>query len=460
MTGIGLTKREQQIKELRNGLDLLKKENLELNKSSSIEESDQEDEQGETYTQARKDFIQLIKDAKEERSAIVEARMRELETPFPVLLDSTKNALGNETFAAMCLEHWSEFPSPPTTTSAMICLGGDNTFYKAPLHSIVGIIPEQRKDSESWKKPLEFAKTRKSWEAKPSKMRFTKGTKVTAKSAFTVPPVREFESIKWSAATELNIKAQSARTKKLKKAARAVPPEQDSEDNNKNLRKQIRKAERNLRTALRIKKELESEKELGWFGFKSTLDTLISAGAIDRETLDITPLGHVARELYGENELWMAAVFTHQNVQLLSPPTLAALVSAFVAPEVCTRPNITIGLPPPKEIPLILESLEDTRRQLYEFEVTTGFVSQRAIRGLEMDPRAAGLVDAWAAGCSWTQLMQDTNLDDGDLARLLLRTGDILRQGMMSNYLLEPLRRSAAQAQKAMNRKPIQDLFQ
>ena len=43
-------------------------------------------------------------------------------------------------------------------------------------------------------------------------------------------------------------------------------------------------------------------------------------------------------------------------------------------------------------------------------------------------PCPAGVVEAWAAGCSWGEVMADCNLDDGDMARLLTRTLDLLKQ--------------------------------
>lgn len=49
-----------------------------------------------------------------------------------------------------------------------------------------------------------------------------------------------------------------------------------------------------------------------------------------------------------------------------------------------------------------------------------------------MDLRLAGLVEAWASGCSWEEVMRDCSLDDGDVARLLTRTTDLLRQVSVS----------------------------
>jgi superfamily II RNA helicase len=44
-----------------------------------------------------------------------------------------------------------------------------------------------------------------------------------------------------------------------------------------------------------------------------------------------------------------------------------------------------------------------------------------------------GLVEAWAGGASWQEIMQDTSIDDGDMARLLARTADMLKQVRASN---------------------------
>jgi superfamily II RNA helicase len=47
---------------------------------------------------------------------------------------------------------------------------------------------------------------------------------------------------------------------------------------------------------------------------------------------------------------------------------------------------------------------------------------------VEMNPEFAGLVEAWAAGVTWKQLMDDSEMDEGDVARLLRRSIDLLAQ--------------------------------
>ncbi len=53
--------------------------------------------------------------------------------------------------------------------------------------------------------------------------------------------------------------------------------------------------------------------------------------------------------------------------------------------------------------------------------------------------------------------MADSNLDDGDIARLLSRVADVLRQITWCDALLPELRNNARRARKAIDRPPISD---
>ena len=48
-----------------------------------------------------------------------------------------------------------------------------------------------------------------------------------------------------------------------------------------------------------------------------------------------------------------------------------------------------------------------------------------------LDSQFSGMVEAWASGLTWRELMMDCPMDEGDLARLLRRTIDLLAQVSM-----------------------------
>lgn len=98
----------------------------------------------------------------------------------------------------------------------------------------------------------------------------------------------------------------------------------------------------------------------------------------------------------------------------------------------------------------MLTDLESTLDDLESWEWEVDIDSQ-----ITMDARLSGLVTAWAQGCSWEDIMNGTTLEDGDIARLLTRTIDLLRQMSACRHLMGPLRSTARQAYYDMNRTPI-----
>ena len=73
----------------------------------------------------------------------------------------------------------------------------------------------------------------------------------------------------------------------------------------------------------------------------------------------------------------------------------------------------------------------------------------------EMNFSAAATVETWADGISWSDLVYETKAEEGDLVRLLSRTGEAL---MQLSYLKESNAQAAAMARKTADvimREPI-----
>lgn len=71
---------------------------------------------------------------------------------------------------------------------------------------------------------------------------------------------------------------------------------------------------------------------------QDVLDILVSTGAMEADTLRILPLGLLARDIRGQNELWMAIALTSPVVAELTGPQLAAFIGALLCSEVIKRP--------------------------------------------------------------------------------------------------------------------------
>ncbi|MBM5827153.1 MAG: DEAD/DEAH box helicase, partial [Cyanobacteria bacterium M_surface_7_m2_040] len=74
------------------------------------------------------------------------------------------------------------------------------------------------------------------------------------------------------------------------------------------------------------------------------------------------------------------------------------------------------------------------------------------------EPELTGLVEAWSRGTSWSDVIANTSLDEGDVVRLLRRTVDLLAQVPYCEAVSQQLRDNARAALKAINRFPVCEL--
>ncbi|KIY96267.1 hypothetical protein MNEG_11697 [Monoraphidium neglectum] len=153
----------------------------------------------------------------------------------------------------------------------------------------------------------------------------------------------------------------------------------------------------------------------------------------------------------------MALALSHPAVLSLSAPQLAAYIAALVCCEVIRRPmSVWTPYQVSPEVLTAIEELEPAREALFEAQTAAGMI--RWNESLLVDLRFAGIVEAWASGASWADVMGGVDLDDGDMARLLARTVDVLRQAIFLEHLLPYIVPPAREAVRAMDRPPISDL--
>ena len=193
-----------------------------------------------------------------------------------------------------------------------------------------------------------------------------------------------------------------------------------------------------------------------WRDFLRLVAVLQGQRAIeDRGThFEFSPLGLVARDLRGSNELWLAQALTHPSLQLLQPPQLAAVVASLVAEEAVSRIGMVgCRYPASEEVMEVIEKLQDARRELWAAQMHEGVEF-----GLCLDASLSGIVEAWASGVGWEDIVRDCDLDEGDVARLLIRTVDTLRQASYCEGLGVGVGPTARRAARAMDRAPITDL--
>jgi superfamily II RNA helicase len=116
----------------------------------------------------------------------------------------------------------------------------------------------------------------------------------------------------------------------------------------------------------------------------------VEYGALERDTLALTPLGLAASEVRGENELWLAAALMQPCLSYLEPPQLAAAIAGLLAPETLNRSRAHCNYPPSPEVVEAVRGIEPARQQLQAIQDAAGINTDVAV-----DLRLSGLVEAW-----------------------------------------------------------------
>lgn len=187
-----------------------------------------------------------------------------------------------------------------------------------------------------------------------------------------------------------------------------------------------------------------------WQEFLDLIEILQHFGAL--EGLTLTPLGEVTAAVRGDNELWLGLALHSGALDSLDPHHLAAACAALVT-EV-SRPDSWSRYQLSEEVLKALTEVRSLRRQLFQLQRRRGVVLPI---WLEFD--LVGLVEQWALETPWTELCEQTSLDEGDLVRMLRRTLDFLSQIPHVPHLPPELKQNALRAIQLLNRFPVTEVL-
>ncbi len=189
-----------------------------------------------------------------------------------------------------------------------------------------------------------------------------------------------------------------------------------------------------------------------WDTFLALIEVLRHFGALAGPNgLEPTEVGRTVAALRGDNELWLGLALMSGHLDGLVPAELAAVLEA-ISTEV-SRPDLWCAWSPPAAVEEALHDIRGLRRQLGRLQEQA-----RVVFPIWWEPELTGLVHAWASGASWSELIANTSLDEGDVVRLLRRTVDLLAQIPYAEAVSQQLRDNARRALKAINRFPVCEL--
>lgn len=208
--------------------------------------------------------------------------------------------------------------------------------------------------------------------------------------------------------------------------------------------------------AARISHRIKQMAPSGWKEFLQVVEILNAVGAVNMETGELLPLGQTASAVRGENELWLALVFSNESVLSLTSSQLAAVCGSLVSEGLKTRDEAGASF--------LYEASGPVQDWMVAMDATYDWLLQlQTEHGVNIpchiDIQFAGIVEAWAAGVTWKELMCDSGMDEGDVARVLRRSIDLLAQIPHMPHMHPDVAKLAAQTTKVMDRPPISELL-
>lgn len=186
-----------------------------------------------------------------------------------------------------------------------------------------------------------------------------------------------------------------------------------------------------------------------WDDFMSLASVLQQYGFLD-EQYNVTSLGGIGAKVRSENEVWTSILLMQPSLEKVSPVHLGAILGATQIEG--SRSDVYM------EYELSEETKKEVALANTERVRLCGVQAQYGVSiPVAMDADMMGLVEKWASGVSWVELLSGTSLQEGDACRILRRVLDLLRQVQYLPVVSEDLKRNAKRAVALLDRFPVTD---
>jgi superfamily II RNA helicase len=322
-------------------------------------------------------------------------------------------------------------------SSALVCLGQDNRWYVVDKYDIVGIHKHWADYTGRQNVPAIVSLLPP--EDMPLKVgQVRKGKPFTLEIAQGIPYSQE------DASPELVKQIQTVASLKAKLEHHPVWEWGNPATLLKRYRRQF-----TLQEELHDRQEkLESLLARHWSEFLNLIEVLRQIGGL-HEVIP-TQLGEAAAAIRGDNELWIALALLSGYLDSLDPHHLAAVICALVSET--PRSDSWTNYEPSEEVLMTLSGLRGTRRQLFQLQRR-----YQVALPVWMEYELVGIVEQWALGVTWLDLCAQTNLDEGDIVRMLRRTLDLLSQIPYVPHVSDEMRGNARRAMQLIDRFPVNE---
>ena len=320
---------------------------------------------------------------------------------------------------------------------ALVCLGQDNRWYVVNHQDVVAVHKHWSEYAGRQRvPPVVSLLPPEDMPLKPGQIR--KGRDFTFDIALSIPTPEA------PATKELMAQVKVVATLKAKLESHPVLVW----GNPANLLKRYRRQAVLAQEIQEREEKLQTQLARHWQEFLNLIEVLRQVNGL--QGVLPTQIGEAAAAIRGDNELWIGLALLSGYLDPLDPHHLAAVICALVSET--PRSDSWTNYDPADEVVMTLSGLRNSRRHLFQ-------VQRRYLVALPvwMEYEMVGIVENWALGVSWTELCSNTNLDEGDIVRMLRRTVDLLSQIPYVPHANDALQSNARRAIQLIDRFPVNE---
>ncbi len=214
----------------------------------------------------------------------------------------------------------------------------------------------------------------------------------------------------------------------------------------KNLDLKLKRTRKHLKA---LKEKSEGQQDLYWRKFLNLYNLLKEANYLTEQDKP-TPIGELTAHIRAENEFLIAEIIHKNLLDGLSPTGLAGVAAALIYDS--NRENLYTRLPHSGEVHMVVSEMAAEARRIHRLQRNHDVDAP-----LTVNPLVSGLLESWAQGSPWEQLLRSTNLSEGDIVRITRRTADMLRQWSRIPGMPEQVAKNARIALNAILRDPVKE---
>ncbi|MEL6554745.1 MAG: DEAD/DEAH box helicase [Cyanobacteria bacterium J06621_11] len=315
----------------------------------------------------------------------------------------------------------------------LVCLGQDNRWYVATVKDVVAIYSDlpRLRAADGVAVPADLVTA-------PGKSR--KGNDETAAVIEQMPAIPSFEE----QAPEVKAQREKVNAVAVKLNANPVGQLENPKAVLKQ-RKRLQKLEKDLRDR---SNKYEDYTHRYWLEFVCLMQVLENFECLEDNTP--TEMGQMCAAIRGDNELWLGLALASGEFDGLEPQQFAAACCGILMEN--NRPDTWLRYQPTHPVLEALGGLRSLRRRIFQEQRR-----QDIQIPVWMEEGLIALVEQWALDVEWSELCDNTSLDEGDIVRILRRTLDFLSQIPHVPYLSDEVRNTARQAAFLINRFPVNE---